>query len=145
MIARWPARLDPGTSDLLITHADLLATFADLFDQVLPAQAARDSISVVPSLDEAALPTRAHLVEHGSRRSAIRQGDWKLIFDNDFQAGPNARRRLESVELYNLGEDPSESTNVADGNPEKVKELQSLLHQIKKTGDREIAAASPAR
>lgn len=145
MIARWPARLTPGTSDLLLTHADFLATFADLFDQALPAQAARDSVSLVAALDESGQPARGHLVEHGSRRSAIRQGDWKLIFDNDFHAAPNANRRVESVELYNLTKDPSESTNIADGNPEKVNELQSLLGQIKSTGDREIAAAKPAR
>ncbi|WP_167605184.1 sulfatase [Maribellus sediminis] len=57
---------------------------------------------------------------HGSAwtpGSAIRKGDWKLVlFYED-----------DHVELYNLANDPGESTNIAEQNPEKVRELQKLL------------------
>ena len=57
---------------------------------------------------------------HGSAwtpGSAIRKGDWKLVlFYED-----------DHVELYNLANDPGESTNIAEQNPEKVSELKRLL------------------
>ncbi|WP_340111134.1 sulfatase [Maribellus mangrovi] len=57
---------------------------------------------------------------HGSAwtpGSAIRKGDWKLVlFYED-----------DHVELYNLANDPGESTNITEQNPEKVSELQKLL------------------
>ncbi|MHB0956729.1 MAG: arylsulfatase [Pirellulaceae bacterium] len=47
---------------------------------------------------------------------AIRVGDWKLVADNEQQRW----------ELYNLAEDRSESVNLVEKFPEKVKELSQL-------------------
>ena len=143
MIASWPGKLQPHVSEQLLTHADFLATFADLFGQELPAGAARDSVSSLPVAKGDRPAARTHLVEHGSRRSAIRQGPWKLIFDNDFQDGPKAdRRRPGPLELYNLQDDPAEKNDVAEQHPEVVKELQALLEKVKGSGDRELAATA---
>jgi arylsulfatase len=58
--------------------------------------------------------------------NAIREGDWKLIsplkvglFLEDAGSG--------DWELYNLKEDISETTNLADKYPRKVKRLKGLL------------------
>ena len=54
-------------------------------------------------------------------RAGIRQGDWKLIW----------RTLLpQSVELYNIAEDPSETKNLAAGYPKKVVELQKRTNQL---------------
>lgn len=50
-------------------------------------------------------------------RSAIRQGDWKLIYN----------MRDGSKELYNLVQDISEEKDLASQNPEKVKALSMAL------------------
>lgn len=50
-------------------------------------------------------------------RSAVRQGDWKLIYN----------MRDGSKELYNLKHDISESRNLATENPEKVAALSKAL------------------
>lgn len=56
--------------------------------------------------------------------STIRSGDWKLIYYYEDK----------SIELFNLQEDLSESTNLAETNPAKKKELYAKLMQwIKKT------------
>ena len=48
---------------------------------------------------------------------AIRRGDWKLIYY--YATGRK--------ELFNIAQDISESNNLADDNPEKVKQLSSIL------------------
>jgi arylsulfatase A-like enzyme len=54
--------------------------------------------------------------------TALRKGDWKLIY----------RHRTQSLELYNLAEDLSEKTDLAEQNPEKLKELaQAMTAQLK--------------
>lgn len=58
-------------------------------------------------------------VEGYSFTSAIRKGDWKLIYIH----------RLEELRLYNLKEDIHEKHNLAETHPEKLKELAQLLTQ----------------
>ena len=54
-------------------------------------------------------------------RAAIREGDWKLIW----------RTLLpQSVELFNITKDPSETTNLAAEQPEKVAELQGRINKL---------------
>ena len=53
----------------------------------------------------------------GEPSSVIRDGDWKLI--HYYEDGRE--------ELYNLGNDLSETTDIAADNPEKVKSLSSQL------------------
>ncbi len=57
---------------------------------------------------------------HGSAwkpGSALRQGDWKLIYYYED----------ERTELFNLKDDPQETTDISAENPEKVAELKKLL------------------
>lgn len=49
--------------------------------------------------------------------SAIRKGDWKLVY----------RMRTGALELYNLKQDIGEQNNVAAEHPEKVKELAAAI------------------
>ena len=49
--------------------------------------------------------------------TALRKGDWKLIY----------RHRTQELELYNLAEDLSEKNNVAEQNPEKLAELAQAM------------------
>jgi arylsulfatase A-like enzyme len=49
--------------------------------------------------------------------SAVRLGDWKLIYYH----------LNENFELFNLADDIGETNNLADANPEKVKQLAGVL------------------
>jgi arylsulfatase A len=51
----------------------------------------------------------------------LRKGDWKLVNYNVFTP------EKTTVELYNIATDPGEQNNVADANPEIVKELAALM------------------
>ena len=54
-------------------------------------------------------------------RAAIREGEWKLIWRTLLPA---------SVDLYNLEQDPSEGTNLAASNPERVAALEQRLNAL---------------
>jgi arylsulfatase A-like enzyme len=52
----------------------------------------------------------------------VRFGDLKLIV-----TGEAAKRKIE---LFDLKQDPNETTDLAASQPEKVKELQALLTRV---------------
>ena len=54
-------------------------------------------------------------------RGAVRRDDWKLVWKTVLPS---------KVELFNLAQDPYEKTNLADQNPEKVKELQKRVDEL---------------
>ena len=64
-------------------------------------------------------------------KQAIRQGDWKII---NIPSIPSRDVRLPVLkpgqwQLYNLAEDPAEMNDLADSNPEKLRELLALWEQ----------------
>jgi len=52
----------------------------------------------------------------GWRKDALRRGDWKLLKEKD-----------KPWELYNLKDDPKETTDLAKKNPEKFKEMMATM------------------
>ena len=64
---------------------------------------------------------------------AVRSGDWKLI-NNAIDVLPNDKNKvLEGLYLTNLKEDPTESVNLKEKYPEKVKELLVLRKQYEES------------
>ena len=62
--------------------------------------------------------------------AGVRKVDSKLVVKNgadDPDGGPARTDAKESVELFNLKDDPYEKTNLAAKHPEKVKELKATL------------------
>ena len=53
-------------------------------------------------------------------RQAVRRGPWKLVH-------LDIRNDNERYELYNLDEDPSETTDILEANPEKAGELKAIM------------------
>lgn len=49
-IVRWEGKIDPGTSDALISQVDFLSSFASLTGQTLPYDAAPDSFDQIQAL-----------------------------------------------------------------------------------------------
>ncbi len=137
-LARWPGHVPAGkTSNELLCLVDLLATVAALTGQKLPAEAGPDSFNQLPALlaVKPERPCRESLVIHGGRGSlAIRQGPWKLIPAGARVGGGADPRAAAKAELYNLADDLGETKNLADQQPEKVKELTALLERLRTDG-----------
>ncbi len=126
-VAVWPGQIAAGQTNT--THignfADLLPTAAELAG--VDAPVGLDGISMVESLlGDANAPMQPTVyfetVEDSSSgnpdtRRTLRQGDWKLIERADSQ-----------YELYNIANDPGESTNLAGSQAAKVAELTALMN-----------------
>jgi arylsulfatase A-like enzyme len=143
-IASWPGKIRAGSScDALICFTDLMATLASITGERLPADAGEDSLDLTPLLrgEKAAHPIRHGMVHvnYGSYNLAIREGDWKLILPEwayalkdgtitpDRVINVDVKGPKAGFQLYDLRNDPSESTNVFTGEQGKANELFDLL------------------
>ena len=118
-LARWPGKIKPGsTCDDVVCLNDLMATAAELTGAKLSANAAEDSVSILPDLlGTAKAPVREATIHQSMAGDlALRQGPWKLIFKKD-----GVR------ELYNLADDLSERTNVLTAHAEIRARLEKLM------------------
>ncbi len=140
-IVRWPGRIPKGTvSDCPISTLDLYPTFLDIAGVLLPATQPVDGLSLVAALrDPKARLKRDTLTwhlphyHHSTPASAIRRGDWKLIeFFED-----------NSVELYHLGRDVGERTNLASREPDIVAELRGALAEWRRSVGARMPVPNP--
>jgi arylsulfatase A-like enzyme len=126
-IVRWPGQVKPGsTCSQTICSVDLLATFAELLGEKLPANAGEDSISLMPLLKGNEKPIHEAVIHHSSTGIfAVRSGKWKLILGPGNGASDGTRPHL-----YDLETDLGESKNLAETHPETVQKLTQFLERF---------------
>lgn len=133
-IVSWPGTIKSKSSAALICQIDLLASFSSLLHQAIPAGDAMDSENILDALTGKSTTGRLILVEQGGALSIIK-GNWKYIEPNKGipyeKLTGTETGNFPSPQLYDLSIDLGEKNNVAEKYPEKVKELQALLQQIK--------------
>jgi arylsulfatase A len=151
LIVRWPGNVKAGTtSDQLACLTDVMATVAAILGEALPDHAAEDSFNLLPALlGDAESPIRPHLITQafgGFRTLSVRRGSWKYLDHpgsggNRYEDNPGlAPYILPDIapsaphQLYNLGDDPGETKNLAAAMPEKVAEMKTLLDKLIKDG-----------
>ena len=93
-----------------------------------------DGVNLLPYLDgkNAGAPHDALYWRFGEQM-AIRKGDWKLVradLATDKQFGDIAKKPM----LFNLADDIGEKNDLADAQPEKVKELAAGLAEVEREG-----------
>ena len=124
-IAWWPGVIGAAaTTGAVMTSIDLAATVLDVADVLLPQDRPLDGVSLLPHLLGGAAPADRPLfwAYQQARRPveqlAMRHGPWKLIVN-----GPDG----PDLALYNLDEDPGETTNLAADEPERVAAMGDAL------------------
>ncbi len=133
-IARWPGKIKAkSSSDQLMIFTDILPTVAEVVGDTLTATESRDNFSLLPVLlGQKETNNRSGLIIEGR---VVREGDWKLIFGNGTGHLQTKYGNVEAPpmegELYNLKNDPSETTNLYTKNPEKVAELKKRMEEYK--------------
>jgi len=138
MIVSWPGQIEPDTQSAYITTlTDLYATLADAVGVESSLKDGVDSESILPTLRGQPQEQRSPVVHHSSRGMfAIRDGDWKLI-EGLGSGGFTQPAIVEQVEggpagqLYNLADDPSETTNLYQDRPDVVERLTRILNEIR--------------
>ena len=120
LIAHWPARIkDHGKLRSQLGHIiDVMPTLLEVAGGEYPRQHAGEKIwpmegkSLVPALDNKPVERECLFWEHIGNR-AVRQGKWKLV----------ARRPTGPWQLYDMEADRTETNDLSQKHPEKVKEL----------------------
>jgi arylsulfatase A-like enzyme len=156
-LVRWPGTVPANRRSAQLTSlTDVMATIADIVAAKLPEQAAEDSFNLLPAWrDENHPQIRPYLLQQasgGARTLSIRQGDWKYIdhagsggnrYENDAGLKPfilPEQAPQAPGQLYNLANDPGETTNLYVKEPKIVAELKTLLEQSKSSGRSRPAA-----
>ena len=127
-LVRYPGRLKPESVVTAPIHAhDWMPTFCRLAGYKAPTDLKWDGRDVWPILSgeqPSPEPRTLYWLGVGRREQAVRHGDWKLIVGEK-----------DRVELYDLRNDPSETTNLAEREPQRVAELRKLLEQAANADD----------
>ena len=135
-VARWPGRIPAGTVGTLPAMTiDLLPTLAKLAGAPVSTERIIDGRDIWPLIAgqrDAQDPHDAFYFYWGAELHAIRSGRWKLHLPHPYQslkvAGTDGKpgeyeRKTIELSLFDLDQDPGETTNVAGSNPDVVKRL----------------------
>ena len=133
MIVAWGDKLAQGTKQSVPVMAeDLYPTFLDMagikaYERVqtidgkslvkLLVEGKGDVCYDRPVLSHFPHQWRPEVNEDIDYMTALRCGDWKLIY----------RHRTQALELYNLAQDLGERENLAQSEPEKLQEMAQLM------------------
>ncbi len=131
--AAWPGRIKAGTTiaepmHMVDWYPTLIKRAGGSRDQKLPL----DGKDIWPVLTEGKKsPHEDILFNVTPNGGALRKGDWKLVLNGSTKDDPDGKgepkKKKELIELFNLANDPSENTNLAAMEPERVRELRARL------------------
>lgn len=132
-IVRWPGKIKAGSeSDRVTGFEDWLPTFCELIGEKNVTPTGLDGISFAPTLLGEKQVPRGFLYRESpgyGGQQAVRVGDWKLLRRN-LNPGPKQKNPpAPTTELYNLGSDPGETTDVAAQHPEIVERLITIASE----------------
>ncbi len=118
-----PDMKQPGvTTDGLIATVDIYPTICQLAGVTPPK--GLDGVSIVPILDDPEAKTRESVPSYWQNMLTVKTERYRLsLFDRDQQ---------REIMLFDHKNDPNESVNVADKNPEVVAELMAKLKEYNK-------------
>ena len=118
---KWPSKIKAGTTyKEPVHHFDIYSTIADAAGATVPANVEVDGVSLLPY---------ARGEEKGKPHETLfwRAGDYRTVRHNNWKMA--VVPQLSKTWLFNLSEDPGETTNLADANPDVVDELMILLEE----------------
>jgi arylsulfatase A-like enzyme len=121
-VINWPDRIKPAAIDQVMHVVDYYPTLARLAGASVSKSKPLDGMDMWPTIAEGKPSPRQEVIYNIEMfRGAVRQGDWKLVWRTVLP---------QRVELFDLSKDPYEKTNVADQQPEKVRELQKRVNGL---------------
>jgi len=120
-LANWPGVLKPGQTDIPVHIVDWMPTLCSLLGYSTNRDLKWDGRDIMPFVRQEvtkAEPRPLYWKTPGA--SAVRYGRWKLI----------VKKSNAEIQLYDLEQDPYETKDLAQQQPDIVKKLKSLLVQL---------------
>lgn len=131
-ITYWKGKIEPGVSDALVCQVDFLASLADF---VGVQTENHDSQNLMEVLLGKSKDGREELVIEATSRTALRKGDWVMIPPyNGPAVNPSVNIELgnaKEYQLYYLKDDLGQQTNLAQAEPDKLKEMVADFEDIR--------------
>lgn len=135
--ASWPGHIKPGSKVTALMHmTDMYPTLLTVAGASLEQELPLDGMNVLSCLTDGKPSPRKEILHNTTPTGgALRVGDWKVVVNGataggeeeestQSKTGKKKKRAAANVELFNLAVDPYEKTNLAEQNPEKLKELR---------------------
>ncbi|HKM74641.1 MAG TPA: arylsulfatase [Stellaceae bacterium] len=115
----WPGHLQPRVINDALHMVDVMPTLLALAGGKGSPDHPMDGRDMWPTLAQGKpSPNEDVLINVEAFRGAVRKGDWKLV---------KIALLPGKTELFDLARDPGETTNVAEQNPEIVRDLEGRL------------------
>lgn len=142
-LMRWPKMIKAGSMvNIPVCQSDYLATIADIVGATIPDNAGEDSYSIYPLMKGKNINqnVRGAVIHHSfTGHFSIRDGKWKL---NMLRGSGGSLKPViikpengEAIyELYNMEEDPGETTNLYLESPEIASRLIQRITKIIENG-----------
>ncbi len=151
-LAWWPTRIEAGsTCHELTTTMDLLPTLAALAGTEPPRDRILDGFDIRSLLfgeQGAQSPYPAFYYYEGPQLQAVRAGPWKLYLSLDqWVRLPNPTIKPGRPTLFDVVQDPGETQDLADAQPQIVQMLEALAEVAREDlgdGDQDGANQRPA-
>lgn len=131
-ITYWKGTIQPQVSDAIVCQMDLLASIANLLDA---KETSTDSKNLLNTFLGKSEKGRESLIIEATGKTALRKGNWLYI---PAYEGKNFREEvgievgnLPYEQLYNLKEDKEQKNNLAESNPEKLKEMKATFISLR--------------
>ena len=146
-IARWPGKIIPDSEcHIPAMTIDILPTVAKIIGAELPKQKidGKDIFALLECAPDADMVHDAYFHYYNTNElQAVRTRSWKLILPHTYRTmegqpqgkdgtpGKYKNVKIEKPELYHVSQDPGETKNVAEANPEIVKKLLALAEKAR--------------
>ena len=130
-IVEWPDRIEPAVTNFPASTMDIMPTIIDLLDLPDDSQLAkRDGESIAP-LFNGEVPERSRAIPFVVKGTALIDGNFKLL--------RNGRGKKASWQLYDLENDPGETTDISDQQPDRfqklVAEAEAMLASVEASSE----------
>lgn len=131
----WKGKIEPTTSEALVSQVDLLSSLAALVGSDIRVEDSEELLDVFLGKSKTG---REELILEATSRTALRKGDWIMIPP---YAGPAIIKQVNiepgnsnEYQLYNLKEDIGQKNNLAETNKEKLEEMIASFEGIRGAG-----------
>jgi arylsulfatase A len=138
-IVRWPGVAQAATkSDATICLTDFFATCSEITGYAKPSNVGEDSFSLLPIIEGRTKDIdRPPVIHHSVNGTfALRDGRWKMVFSNGSggREKPRGKPFQKPYTLFDLKNDPTESTDVIAQYPAIAQRLEKKLKAIMDNG-----------